>query len=1297
MPFNKEQQRAIDSRVDENVLISAGAGSGKTKTLSSKVYKVCAEDGIKPSELLVLTFTNKAAFEMKERIVDQFRTNEKEGGTMKDEILSGHIQTFDSFSLYLVQQYSRMLKIPSTISIMDEKILAAKANAYLDEIFMERYRKKDGRFLAMLSKFNMANDAATKKVVLDLEKKLKNLLPQERKDFVEKYDEKFLSDAFLLRQKENFLSGLRKKLEIGLKKAVYLFRYDDSEMDGDAIMEDLRHIDYDGEDYRDFLFGEERLDTMFRLALHALDCDEESLTEMARSYSKKEENGKEGFWDAHGYPKGIDDPKLSSRLKSAFNNIRLAFREGFLHVLGKAGNFKEQFATIRSFREDIHLLFELVDELDSRLEEYKLLSNAYTFQDISNMALSLLIDPRYKEAGDAIKSRFKYVLVDEYQDTNDFQECFLNAISEKATLFTVGDAKQAIYGFRNSNCQLFLDRRQAYRERQDGRHTVIDMNKNYRSVEKILDDVNAIFAGYMRQEHGGIVYDGMERLDYDRGADVYALARSNARGEYGVRLLDYSDAPEALRDDPVSLECLTIIRDIQDKIRTGYPVLDFIGGELSLRPCRYKDFAVLIRKRSHFDVYQKLFLDNGVPLNNEIETGFHDIDAILAIQSLVRLLSFLTGQTAENLPHLYCSLARSYLFGKKEGYTDERIHQTLLDERLWAEDAILSKAKAFVKKESGKPFSRIFLDLLDDFDVIRKLPELGDVENNLAKIESYYQLLVAQENVGEGLKDFVSLFKDIDQYRVEVSASSVSSLEDAVDLMTIHQSKGLEFKVVYMPLCDNAMAGGNNMAKPDYLFTRTLGLLLPDYGYGKPCDTFLKSVYLETEGSKAGEISEHVRLFYVALTRPKETLFIVGKKKDLSRGTEENLLSMLDSTFHYKGIDSAYYSRHESLFPQEDKRSYRNAIERIRLLAKKREAFLEAIPGKDGKEIASYLFDGILGKRAEEEIQDSKEKYDFVCYDFLTKEARRDEKKGIALLVLFYTGLSIGEDLPDFLEKNARALKRAGLGTDEKTLLEQSSAFLDCLESCLPNDFTKKHMKARKVSLLTKGEKDLDDEEKYLRHKKKAVDLFLPALLSSVDGFTGEREETFYPLFFKRTVSLASDEGGKMQTFKAPVLSEDDTPISYDATEKRRASKFLSDEETPGSALLERGILLHRYLEVVDFKTKAIPAGIFQSEKDRKTIEKVLSLPLFASLEGARIYKEYPYFDETLESNGIIDLLVVRERRIDIVDYKLKNIDDRAYREQLETYRRNVARLFGAEKEIHTYLLSILDARVEEV
>ena len=355
------------------------------------------------------------------------------------------------------------------------------------------------------------------------------------------------------------------------------------------------------------------------------------------------------------------------------------------------------------------------------------------------------------------------------------------------------------------------------------------------------------------------------------------------------------------------------------------------------------------------------------------------------------------------------------------------------------------------------------------------------------------------------------------------------------------------------------------------------------------------------------------------------------------------------------------------------------------------------IPGKDGKEIASYLFDGILGKRAEEEIQDSKEKYDFVCYDFLTKEARKDGKKGIALLVLFYTGLSVGEDLPDFLETNARALKRAGLGTDEKTLLEQSSAFLDCLESCLPNDFTKKHMKARKVSLLTKGEEDLDEEEKYLRHKKKAVGLFLPALLSSVDGFTGEREETFYPLFFKRTVSLASDEGGKMQTFKAPVLSEDDTPISYDATEKRRASKFLSDEETPGSALLERGILLHRYLEVVDFKTKAIPAGIFQSEKDEKTIEKVLSLPLFASLEGARIYKEYPYFDETLESNGIIDLLIVRERRIDIVDYKLKNIDDTAYKEQLETYRRNVARLFGAEKEIHTYLLSILDARVEEV
>lgn len=1294
MPFNKEQQQAIDSKVDENVLISAGAGSGKTKTLSSKVYKVCAMDGIKPSQLLVLTFTNKAAFEMKERIIAQFREAGGDNDALTDEILSSHIQTFDSFSLYLVQQYSTILNVPSTISIMDDNILTAKANEFLDDIFKEHYEKKDSRFQSLIEKFNMANDASTKRVVLDLEKKLKNLLPSEKEDFVRHYDQKFLSNDFLLKRKEEYLTSLKKKLILGLKKAVLLFQNGDPNLDIDAVIENLKHIDYSCSDYRNFSFGEEKLDKLYQLALYCLDASEDNLMEMVRSHTSLDKDIQD-LWNARGYPAGVEDGPIKELLKQCFNVVRSAFRDDFLMVLKKLGPFDKQIETILSFKEDIHLLFDLVEELDVRLEKYKFLSNAYSFQDISNMALALLIDPKYKEAGESIKSRFRYVLVDEYQDTNDFQEAFLNAISQKATLFTVGDAKQAIYGFRNSNCQLFLDRKALYERTTDGKHTVIDMNKNYRSVEKILSDVNAIFENYMSKEHGGILYTDMERLDYDKKADVYALARENKKGEYGIHILDYKDEEEGC--GKVDAECLTIIKDIKEKVSNGYPVLDFIDGKLALRQCHYRDFAILIRKRSHFDIYQKLFLDNAVPLNNEIETGFGDIDAILTIQSLVRLLSWRMGKSEENVRHLYLSVARSYLYGKKEGYDDKTIYKTLTDDLLWKKDRILKDIDTFIEKEKDLPFSRIFLDMLESFGVIKKLPELGDVSNNVSKIESYYQLLVGQENVGEGLSDFVSLFKSIDKYKIGISASSVTSLEDAVSLMTIHQSKGLEFKLVYMPLCDNAMASGNNRTKPDYLFTRSYGLLLPDYGYNHPIDTFLTNVYLETEGSKSGEISEHVRLFYVALTRPKETLYLVGRKTDVSSKSKENLMDMLDFTFHYDGISQELYDRFQSLFDVGTKGEYHRLIQLSASQAKERQDLLNAFDDEDERSLATFLFDTLVMERTRKAISDCIESFSLAIYDSLVEDISADGKKAIQLLVHYYSGLSVKDDLDSFLKENGDSLSRLALATDKKTLLKQAQAFLSALEEAKPNDFIKAHLAYQDPKLLVKGKNGASEEKNLIYRKKRAVVAFLPSLLFVGLGRATPLVETFYPLFSRRTVSLKGDEKGQLSTYKLPSLKVDESEIAYPQREKRRASKFLSDEESPQAELLERGTLLHRYLEVVDFKSKALPEGIFSSPKDRNIIQKVLSLPLFEDLSKARIYKEYPYYDNVLKSQGIIDLLIVHEDHIDIVDYKLKNIDDEAYKEQLKTYRRNILSLFGKERKVHTYLLSILEHRLEEI
>lgn len=1283
--FNPEQQKAIDSPLGQDVLIAAGAGSGKTKTLSRKVYKICADFAVPPSQILVLTFTNKAAFEMKERIVAEFRRHSN--SSLSEEILSSHIQTFDSFSLYLVQQYARYLGVPTSISIMDSSLLEAKSNAELDAIFQEYYRRQDPSFLSLLSHQNVVGDRETKRLVLTLSQKLGNLLPSEREDFVRRYDEKFLSDAFLHGQFYAFLDDLRDELKTEMKKAVAFYRLFLEGLERSSLAEEIDHLDLEGIDLNQ-RFGAELLDRLWSQAQIALESSEEELEKQAEFYSSDEGRS---LFSARGFPTGEFDENEKTALKKAFYIVRDALLNSFYRKIKNVGSFERQRERLLSFRDDIHLLFEIVEDLQARMERYKFLSNAYSFQDIANMALSLLIDPRYHEACEAIQNRFRYVLVDEYQDTNDFQEAFLNALSKKATLFTVGDAKQSIYGFRNSNCQLFLDRKERYEKEGKDERIVIEMNKNYRSVEKVLDDVNAIFENYMSLEHGGIRYEGKERLEYDRKADLFSLARTNPKGEYGLWLLRYDNKVEGRGTS--ECECRAICQDIREKIESGYQVLDFGKDGLTLRPCTYKDFAILIRKRTDFPTYQKVFLDEGIPLNEEIATGFHDIDVILVLQTLVRLFSHLLGATRENLSHLYLSLARSYLFGKAEGYDDKRIDRVLREGTI-EQDPLLLRAKAFVQAEKDQAFSRIFLDMVQEFRILEKLPLLGDVSNNVSKIETYYRFLVSQESIGEGLLEFVNLFKVVDKYDVGFSASSVTSLENAVSLMTIHQSKGLEFKVVYMPLTRNDLSSAKNESNGPVLFSRQLGLLPVDYGYNECSETFLNRLYEKGEGSRVGEESEHVRLFYVALTRAKETLYIVGNPEDFPRKRPGSLYDMLDATYHYQALDERIFSRYRSLFSKQDLQAYSTLLREAKDVGKRRKELLAEKKAVE-KAVFAFLFDSLIAQPLQEEIHAALENFALSILDHLLEQAGKDERTSIRLLIRFYLQVDPGMDIEGFCKQNKESLKKHLLSTDMNSLKDEAKLFLDALQKGENNEFLRKHKAIRKCPFPQKNVKKLSEED-FLRAKKSALlSLLLSDLLSFVDGEGGPVETTVYPLFSRKTLPLC-EEAKEREKHVLPELTEDKREVSSSVVEHRRASKFLSDEETIPEELVSKGTLFHRYMEVVDLRTKDVSIDVFECEEDRRRIRKVLSLPLFSHLEDAQIYREYRFDDREGHAQGSIDLLLLRPDEVDVVDYKLKHLDDPAYVEQLRTYRRNVERLFPGKK-VRTFLLSLFDARLQEI
>lgn len=1272
--FNQYQAQAINASIKENVLLAAGAGSGKTKTLSEKVYKIVSEGLVDPSEILVLTFTNKAAFEMKERIIKIFREKAKEGSEeakiLADKIVSSHIQTFDSFSLDLVTRYSSELGLASSISIMNESILESKQKEILDEILHDYYLDKPGhsreRILNSFSKFNTRDDSASKQMILSIDFELNKFLDRKKKDFMDNYDSYFLNDEFFAKAWSKRVAFYRQQIKDTVAKTYFLLSClsnDNEPISLDSILrrfDDKSFLSYwpNGDEVSD-----KYVQAFLNIYQELLTCDDKEFFNLV--IQRYQEAGAEQYLAGvnlmnHRYPKN----PLGSFL---YSNIRGILKDYLYPItLRYETDYEKEKDFCFSFKDDIHLIFDIIKEMNDKLRQYKEITGTYSFSDISTMAIELLTNPKHEKAADEIKNTFKCVLIDEYQDNNDIQEEFLNAITSKgASLFCVGDAKQSIYRFRNSNVQLFMDRKEAYQNKKaDGQ--VIEMNWNYRSYIMLLEDINAIFSQYMSKNHGGLDFVGGETLGYDP-----AIQKPMAdNGEYGMNLLTYSPI-EGEHDDTTTSEARTILQDIQQKIENEYPVLN---GDGTLRPCRYSDFAILIKKKRQFAPYQKLFDEYGIPLNNQLDDHLSEIDAIMLLQSLITLISVYLlpfeerMESKENLVHLFLSVARSYIYGKEEGYTDEHIYQIFEKKDIKAiyQDPIFLKIDDFCKRHQESLFSEIYLDLLEEFGVQRKLPTVGSLNDNLAKIESLFRIVKAQERAGEGIQDFVNLFKNLSKYQIEVTASTVNERENAVQLMSIHKSKGLEFPLVYLPVQDNYLSRESNMSKPLSTFSKEYGVLLPNFQLYQKVDRLLLQSYKEEEGSADENINEHVRLFYVALTRAKEACYIVGNKKKSGYKGKENLYEMLNSLYHYEKITDTYrksgkkFSSVASLLDSYD--------EHVRLY---KESYDKRIQ-KDQPRFASY---------SEEEFALA-----FTCYRQATlekyEEAIREDFGAIAKAILVeYKEKILNLDLET---RQAIYLKFKYTLSTTKEDLKTGAAYLG--ETELDFFYTDKTKSTSFLKLVV--------ENKLTNNKEK----LLSAVLFVLEGIKDPFYETYYDERYLRHRHLVLTKPTKVGNGKKvypsfPVSDETLTFKTY--TKPKRASKEASDEEVEEfKKKAIYGTHLHALMETVDLKKK--DTSFIQDKRDKKILDNVLKLPVFADLENAKVYGEYEYYDAELRSEGIIDCLIVKEDCILIIDYKTKEIDDPAYENQLATYKRNIETLFPG-KPVSTYLLSLINAELKEI
>ena len=1368
--FNPEQQAAIDADCRHNVLISAGAGSGKTKTLTERVFRLIESGDVKPSQLLVLTFTNNAAHEMKERIVARFR---KSNSPLAEEMQSAHVQTFDSFSQYLVSTYAGRLGISNKISVANESSMNAKKEEILDSVFQRYYDNPElrQRLLKTLVKFNTNSDRNLRKIVKDIDRQLEKMLPSERRDFIEHYDERFFTKEFVDECLDAYLEENRRWIIDALYKSYFLETYYDAieaaQGDAERLKPIFSYKEFFTRDYKSFHFADEAYcEPLYRAILELLDKKGQDFVQAVKDFSNRQKEYLERFKEKSVKEKHPEfDKDAIKKVKAVWQPMRglFATKEAVLVDLQHLGTGEENIELFFSFKDDIHLLLKMVEEMDNALFDFKKSINTFTFSDISTMALRLVIEPEFQDIARQIRKRFKYIMVDEYQDTNDYQEAFINSLLEpdedgnRAHLFCVGDAKQSIYAFRNSNVELFRARQAQYE--CNGVDQVIHMNRNYRSGEQLLKEINYIFSYYMTEKHGSIDYqDEKEQLKYDKDVDIYGEPYSGF-GIYRI-IQDCASAGE----NSVVWEAHAAIQLIKEMVNPDHPhfVYDRSAKEEKIRPCQYRDFAILTRKKSGFALYQKLFSEAGIPLNISITTNLCDIDAIILLQSIVSLIAWKKFGVEADVKHLFASVARSYAYQ----YSDEDIYSLIsykapdgVDEddpqrdlAMILKDPIMVKLEEFCKAHWNSSFNTIFLNLLSSFQIIEKLYLIGNVEDNIAKIESLHQMVLAEEKAGEGLPDFVRLIRSIRKYELDLKTDSDYETENSVDLMTIHASKGLERKIIILPASLNALGKENALAKPDYDFSKDFGILLPNYvlpGYRESCEEGVENqkitpvhsvpyaLYNLRKKSRNPDIDEHVRLFYVALTRAENAIYIIGDDPK----TEGSLYEMLKTIPHFVAFNDELVEKKIKSSP-ERQRLYDQYLKLVRITQNEPLPLTSKDLTSDQYRIYQDIARDYYQSKTQAELDDAITKIQCSLYCDYLNDAKAKYAGNLDFYARLYGAWKCPEagvkSFADYLEYYYNLFKQEDAeATDEPEiddgqgrdavpdlLIADSDDSNQGSSSCEANNSAEDNFDLPtpdEIEQLIRefGEAALNQNYVYFGKKeikqKKNEDISpeIHSIMSSVlldayamvsDGFAYVCRVSYASaLYPDRTSEFHWKQEEDEIIVPTPKLVDlnieqiNNQTFDFEIRGKKRASKMRPlDDDTPIQDLLDRGLRLHRLMELVDWETRDL--SFIPEMEDRKLVQDVLNLPLLRGRDGSRFLPEYGYYDEELKTPGFIDLLIIQDGVYTIVDWKTKDVDDLAYAGQLHTYQRNVQRLFGVPKSrVRLVLVSLLERRVREI
>ena len=887
--WTNEQLSAITQK-GNNILVAAAAGSGKTTVLVERIIRKIINDNVDIDKILVVTFTNAAASEMRERIltalykqIDEDPLNKR----LRKQIVllnKASICTIDAFCLDIIRNNFFEIGASSNFRIADNTELELLKQEAIEETFEELYLENDDEFNKLIELYaGYKDDENLKNIILKIHNYIQSAPFPE--DWLEEQIEKFNMSNI-----EDF-----SQTEWG---KIILKNFRDEVLNSIQILESSKH-------QLDMITELSKFSLVVADDINQLKFLEQNWDNWERAHEIAN-NLKFKTWPT--------DKKVVSNLKEETKKARDNVKKRISKAVSQTFIYNTEEAV-----EDINAMYPILKKIKDvtlkfmeKFSEKKSNKNIMDFSDIEHYALKILLKKdengiyQKTEVAKKYEEKFNEIAIDEYQDSNLVQEYILTSISNEKNIFMVGDVKQSIYRFRQAKPELFLDKYQKYGLEPNEYGQKIKLFKNFRSRENILDTTNLIFSDIMSADFGEIEYDESEYLNlgatYEEPTENVEFAGKTELDIIDLKKEENEDGEEIEEDnssellEKTEIEAKFVANRIQKLIKSKYQVYDRKTG---YRDITYKDIVILLRATSNTaNVFEKELLNLNIPVFSDQAENYLESIEIRTITSLLKIIDnpyrdiplatvmrsiigdftdneLIEIRLTQNEGYFYDSLKEAKASPKIDGKLKEKVINFLDKLNKWREEERYLPLNEFIQK---------IYEETDYYNYVRLMPN-GQVRK--ANLKMLLDRAKDYEKISfKGLFNFIRYLEKVKSSNSDLSSAKViGENENVVRIMSIHKSKGLEFPVAIISRTDKKF--NQKDLNESILLHQDIGFGMQYINYDRKIEYTTATKEAIKIKTKEESIAEEMRILYVALTRAKEKLIITGVENDFTKSIEQ--------------------------------------------------------------------------------------------------------------------------------------------------------------------------------------------------------------------------------------------------------------------------------------------------------------------------------------------------------------------------------------------------------------------------